>query len=79
MMEILCSETNRMRQEFPCGLKSEGGSDLAPARNVRNPDGFSYPNGRSSAEKGMASLSRALFALRAISLQSTFRAFNWPK
>jgi hypothetical protein len=32
MMEILCSETNTMRQELPCGLKSEGGSDLAPAR-----------------------------------------------
>ena len=33
MMEIRCSETNRMGQELPGGLKSEGCSDLAPARS----------------------------------------------
>ena len=33
MMEIRCSETNRMGQELPCGLKSEACVGPAPARS----------------------------------------------
>jgi hypothetical protein len=78
MMEILCSETNRMDKNCPAALNL---GLLGPASAA---NGWQYVQGRYGGNRLRLSLRRALLGLSrncgsVISFKQLFRAFNQPK